>query len=53
MPTYKLAATDVMIYGLVEELMNDEGLTVEEARERLMREVDEACDEIAYRGDDG
>lgn len=52
MPTYKLAATDVIIYGFIKELMDDEGLTVEEARERLMREVDEACDEIAYGDDD-
>lgn len=52
MTTYTLMATDVIIYGFVKELMTKEGLTIEEARERLLREVDEACDEIAYGDED-
>lgn len=32
-------AYDVMIYGFVKELMETEGLSVEEARERLQREA--------------
>lgn len=44
-------AYDVMIYGFVKELLAD-GLTVDEACERLQREVDEACDEIAYGDED-
>lgn len=39
------------IYKLASDLIA-EGLTVEQARERLSNEVDEACDEIAYGDDD-
>lgn len=43
-----MTAYDVMIHGFVKELMETDGLNVDEARERLQKEVDTACDEIAY-----
>lgn len=45
-------AYGAMIHGFVKQLMEVDGLTVEEARERLQQEVNEACDEIAYGDDD-
>lgn len=52
MTTKSTTAYDIAIYGLVRELMETEGLDVEEARERLLGEVDKVCDEIIYGGDD-
>lgn len=40
-----------MIHGFVRQLMEMEGLSAEEARERLQDIVDDVCNEIIY-GDD-
>jgi hypothetical protein len=39
------------VYSLIYSLLR-EGLTTEEARERLRNEVDSACDSIEYGEDD-
>jgi hypothetical protein len=45
-------ATSENIYAMVYNLMREEGLDVEEARERLCNEVDAACDSIEYGEND-
>lgn len=44
-------ATSENIYKMIYDLLR-EGLTVEEARERLCNEVDAACDSIEYGEND-
>jgi len=45
-------ASDVMIYGLLKSLIEDEGYNLETAADRLSRELDEAVIEYENKDDE-
>jgi hypothetical protein len=46
------AAVTENVFSLIWTLMREEGLSTEEARERLCNEVNSACDSIEYSEND-